>query len=80
MLRAVDGDAVLLVVNGSLDPVDVVLAPLAPDGDETTWELAWNSTWEHPGEVSAAALNGGLHQDAGTRAAQEPLSLRVYLA
>jgi glycogen operon protein len=76
MLRVAGEDAVLVVVNGSLDPVDVVLAADRP----TTWELAWDSTWEHPGEVSAAALNGGLHQDAGTRAAQEPLSLRVYLA
>jgi isoamylase len=103
MLRTAEGDAVLLVVNGSLDPVDVVLADVAPagagaaaagapggpdartpgavpDAGATTWELVWDSTWEHPGEVSAAALNGALHQESGTRAALEPLSLRVYVA
>ncbi|WP_454051395.1 glycogen debranching protein GlgX [Cellulomonas sp. Marseille-Q8402] len=76
MLRAVDDDAVLVVVNGSLDPVDVVLA----DGRPTTWTLAWDSTWEHPDEAGSAAVNGALHQDAGTRALLEPLSLRVYTA
>ena len=74
MLRAVDDDAVLVVVNGSLDPVVVVLA----DGLPTTWTLAWDSTWEHPDEAGSPDVNGTLHQASGTRASLEPLSLRVY--
>lgn len=74
MLRVVDGDVVLLVVNGSLDPVDVVL----PEVGTPRWDLAWDSTWEHPDEASTAAINGALHQAAGTRAVVEPLTLRLY--
>ncbi|HEY0217346.1 MAG TPA: glycogen debranching protein GlgX [Cellulomonas sp.] len=76
MLRIVDGDAVLLVINGSLDPVDVTLA----DDRPTTWGLAWDSTWEHPDEARTAAINGALHQESGARVVVEPLSLRVYAA
>jgi glycogen operon protein len=76
MLRAAGDDAVLLVVNGSLDPATVVLA----DDRPTRWRLAWDSTWEHPDGAQEAALTGVLHQDAGARALLEPLSLRVYVA
>ena len=76
MLRVAGDDAVLVVVNGSLDPVDVVLAGDRP----TTWELAWDSTWERPADARAAALAGVLHQESGTRAVLEPLTLRVYVA
>ncbi|HEY0188042.1 MAG TPA: glycogen debranching protein GlgX [Cellulomonas sp.] len=76
MLRSVDGDAVLLVINGSLDPVDVTLA----DDRPTTWSLAWDSTWERPEETRTAAINGALHLAAGSRVVVEPLSLRVYTA
>lgn len=76
MLRSLDGDTVLVVVNGALDPVEVVLA----DDRPTTWRLVWDSTWENPAEARAAAIAGMLHQDAGTRVLLEPLALRVYTA
>jgi glycogen operon protein len=76
MLRDVDGDAVLLVINGSLDPADVVLA----DDRPTTWTLAWDSTWEHPDEARTSAINGALRAGSGSRVVLEPLSLRVYTA
>jgi len=68
--------AVLVVINGALDPVDVTLA----DDRPTQWELAWDSTWEEPGERAAAAIGGGLHPVSGGRAYLEALSMRVYLA
>ncbi|OIQ88253.1 glycogen debranching enzyme [mine drainage metagenome] len=69
--------AVLLVVNGSLDEADVVLADERP----TTWELVWDSTWEHPAERDAAvASNGGIAAANGTVVTVEPLSVRVYVA
>jgi len=83
MLRCVPaetaGDAsssVLVVINGALDPIEVTLA----DGRPTEWELAWDSTWEEPGERVAAAIGGGLHAASGARAYLEALSLRVYLS
>ncbi|MFF1531150.1 glycogen debranching protein GlgX [Cellulomonas sp. NPDC058312] len=76
MLRVAEDDAVLLVVNGSLDPMPVALA----GGAGTRWELAWDSTWEHPDEARTAAIEGALHLDAGAGVLLEPLSLRVYTA
>nr|WP_227422968.1 glycogen debranching protein GlgX [Pengzhenrongella sicca] len=83
MLRSVPADAagpaqsaVLVVINGALDVVDVALA----DDRPTEWELAWDSTWEEPGERAAAAIGGGLHAASGAIASLEALSLRVYLA
>jgi isoamylase len=75
MLREVPGSTALLVLNGSLDPLPIVLA----DDRPTRWELAWDSAWEHPGEQSSAAIGGGLHPDAGDTVVLEPLSLRLYL-
>ena len=69
-----DGDAVLLVVNGSLDQADVKLAD-AP----RPWELAWDSVWDHPDEASEAAITGGLHPAPGEVVTLEPLSLRIYV-
>ncbi len=71
-----DSCAVLVVVNGALDPVDVVLA----DGRPTAWELAWDSTWEHPDEARSAAIGGVLHASAGDRVVLDGLSMRVYVA
>jgi isoamylase len=68
-------DEVLLLVNGALDAVAVRLA----DGDATPWTLAWDSVWEHPAEVSTAAISGGLHQSVGSVTTVEPLSMRVYV-
>jgi len=83
MLRSVPSDApdqpssdVLVVINGALDPIEVTLA----DDRPTEWELAWDSTWEEPGERAAAAIGGGLHAASGATAYLEALSLRVYLA
>ena len=39
----------LVVINGSLDQVDVVL----PDGHNTDWHLTWDSTWPVPRPHSA---------------------------
>jgi glycogen operon protein len=70
------GRAVMLVINGALDPVEVALADDGPHG----WELAWDSTWENPDELSSAAINGALHPVPGQGVLVEPLSLRVYLS
>ena len=83
MLRSVPSDspshpsaAVLVIINGALDPIEVTLA----DDRPTQWELAWDSTWEEPGERAAAAIGGGLHAISGAVSYLEALSMRVYLA
>ncbi|MFC8923945.1 glycogen debranching protein GlgX [Cellulosimicrobium sp. NPDC057127] len=71
---------VLVVLAGGLDPVDVTLPGLraaAGEGAEE-WALAWDSTWEHPGE-HVEADGDGLGRP-GDVAALEPLSLRVYVS
>jgi len=74
MARATaDGDAVLLVVNGSLDLADVKLAGTGP------WELAWDSVWDTPDEARDAAIGGGLHPAPGEHVMLESLSMRVYV-
>ncbi|WP_029290168.1 glycogen debranching protein GlgX [Cellulomonas sp. HZM] len=70
-----EGDVVLLVINGALEPVDVTLC--GEPGDR--WRLAWDSVWETPGEERAAAIGGALRCGSGDTASLEPLSLRVYL-
>ncbi|WP_127841654.1 glycogen debranching protein GlgX [Actinomyces wuliandei] len=42
--RLWDDDDLLVVVNGTLDQVEVVL----PNGHDTDWHLAWDSTWAVP--------------------------------
>ena len=75
MARATtDGDAVLLVVNGALNPVDVHLATAAD-----AWELAWDSVWDHPDDAHDSAIHGGLHPAPDDVVTLEPLSLRVYV-
>ncbi|WP_407344171.1 glycogen debranching protein GlgX [Pengzhenrongella phosphoraccumulans] len=66
---------VLIVINGALDLVEVTLA----DEHPTQWELAWDSTWDEPGERAAAAIGGGLHAASGETVDLEALSLRVYV-
>jgi len=70
--RAPENDAVLLVINGSLDPVDVVLA----DGHRRSWRLEWDSVWESPAEADEAAE---LVSAPGDTVQVDPLSLRVYV-
>ena len=70
-----DVSTVLLVINGSLDPVDVALG----DDRPTHWELVWDSAWEHPDE-RYAELNGSPDPVTGDRVLVEPLTLRVYVA
>lgn len=65
-----DDDAVLLVVNGALDPVDVTLVELGGP-----WDLEWDSVWD---EADDAALTNGLHPAPGEPVTLEPLTLRVY--
>ncbi|HEY0118739.1 MAG TPA: glycogen debranching enzyme GlgX, partial [Cellulomonas sp.] len=75
MLRTTpEGDAVLLVVNGALDHVDVHLS-----ASDRPWELAWDSVWDHPDEARDAAIGGGLHPLPDEVVTLEPLSLRVYV-
>lgn len=78
MIRtAHDGSAVLVIVNGSLDPVQVTLA----DGCHGRWELAWDSTCEHPDEIQGPEMqgnNGGPRPSPGTAVTVEPLTVRVY--
>jgi glycogen operon protein len=75
MVRAAcDGSAVLVVINGALDPVQVALA----DGATGDWRLVWDSSVEHP-----AALNTPSRRRAvpvGRRVTIEPLTMRVYSA
>ena len=66
---------VLVVVNGALEPATVTLADARP----TQWVLAWDSTWEEPGERAAAAIGGGLLTASGEAIDLEALSLRVYV-
>ncbi|PFG37720.1 glycogen operon protein [Flavimobilis soli] len=58
--------AVLVALNGSLDPV-----PLTLPADET-WELVWDSTWENPVER--------LSPDDEDDPELEPLSIRMYVS
>ncbi|MCL2464178.1 MAG: glycogen debranching protein GlgX, partial [Micrococcales bacterium] len=69
-----DGDAVLLVVNGALNPVDVVLAAA-----ERPWDLAWDSAWDHPNHPDDASIDDNLQPDPGEVVTLEPLSLHVYV-
>ncbi|MCC2309840.1 glycogen debranching protein GlgX [Cellulomonas chengniuliangii] len=69
-------DTVMLLVNGALDQVEVVLAADRP----TVWELAWDSTWESPRELRAAAMSSALRTPSGDRTVMAPLSTRVYIA
>ena len=69
-----DGDAVLLVVNGALNPIDVHLAA----GDRA-WELVWDSVWDNPDDARDSAIHGGLHPAPAEVVTLEPLSLRVYV-
>ncbi len=65
---ACDGSAVLVVINGALDPVEV----RATDGTAGSWLLRWDSAAEHPGEV------GALRVRPGGRIPMEALTVRVY--
>ncbi len=73
---AEDGSAVLVVINGSFDPVDVMLAP--GTREEGPWELAWDSTWDHPDE--GADDNGSMTPSVGETVLVDRLSLRVYVS
>lgn len=82
MKRAVDvdpdvlPDAVLVVVNGALQEVDVTLAGRAGD----TWRLDWDSVWEHPDDHPEDGTGAEpLHVGSGDHVVLEPLSLRVYV-
>ena len=48
--RALGDDDLLVVINGSLDQVDVVL----PDAHGKDWHLTWDSTWPVPRPHSSA--------------------------
>jgi len=69
-----DGDAVLLVVNGALNPIDVHLA-----AGDNPWELVWDSVWDNPDDARDSAIHGGLHPAPAEVVTLEPLSLRVYV-
>ncbi|GMA30720.1 glycogen debranching protein GlgX [Litorihabitans aurantiacus] len=66
----------LVVINGSLNEVEVALAPSRTDG----WELVWDSVWDTPGEVAEAAAAGLVEVDGGARVPLEALSIRYYLS
>ena len=79
MIRTAPGaPGVLLVINGALDPVEMVLPDLP---DDAVWHLAWDSVAEHP---DAVGLNGGngdeQERPPGSAVLVEPLSMRVYIA
>nr|WP_123307202.1 glycogen debranching protein GlgX [Cellulomonas sp. PhB143] len=91
MLRtgpADDAHDVLLVLNGSLDDVEVALGGIAvPDGAGTGggahvrpqgWTLAWDSDWEHPDDRSTVEGDGTAAP--GDVVVLEPLSLQVYVS
>ncbi len=73
---ACDGSAVLLLVNGALDPVAVTLADGVP-----TWQLRWDSTTEHPDDLErpgGPAAKGNGRVAAGAPVLVEALSVRIY--
>lgn len=67
-----DRDA-LVVLNGALQVADVTV----PAGGTGTWELVWDSTWEHPDQRDH---NGNGAPSAGDDVVLEPLALRLYLS
>ena len=74
----IDDSHVLLVINGTLDPRDVVLAGR---GNSTRrWTLAWDSSWETPDERDSGPDGRGTSLAAGVTVQLEPLSIQVYLA
>ncbi len=75
MIRtADDGAALLLLINGALDPVGFTM----PDGaQQPAWTLVWDSVADHPDTVG---LNGDGHAEPGDAVLLEPLSMRVYTA
>ena len=70
-----DADA-LIVLNGSLDQLEVELAI----GRERGYNLMWDSAWEHPREVRAQAILSGVRVLPGERIEMDPLSMRLYLS
>jgi glycogen operon protein len=70
-----DADA-LLVLNGSLDQVEVELAI----GRERGYKLMWDSSWEHPREIRAQAILSGIRVLPGERVEMDPLSIRLYFS
>lgn len=76
--RANDCD-VLLVLNGGLSDADVVLAPPRPGS--ARWELAWDSSWDHPtrddGDRGAVGQGG---PGGACSVTLEALSVQVLLA
>ncbi|MBO1750833.1 glycogen debranching protein GlgX [Actinotalea sp. BY-33] len=78
MIRtARDGSAVLMIINGSLDPVEVTVPPAVPGA----WQLLWDSVAEHPEDLTdpdGAGANGAGAPSPGTVLLVEPLSMRVY--
>ncbi len=70
-----DVDA-LVVLNGSLDQVDVELAI----GRERGYTLAWDSSWEHPREIRAQAILSGVRVLPGDHIEMDPLSMRLYFS
>ncbi len=73
-----DGSAVLVLINGALDPVAVTLADGAP-----AWHLRWDSTVEHPDDLErpdGPAANGNGLARSGASVLVEALSIRVYSA
>ncbi len=71
---ACDGSAVLMVINGALDPVNVTLA----DGAAGDWTLRWDSAAEHPDDVAVGHRRRVLR--VGARIRMEPLAMRLYAA
>jgi glycogen operon protein len=77
MIRtAPDAPSALLVINGALDPVEMVLPDLP---DDAVWHLEWDSVAEHPDAVGLGSGNGDeLERPSGSTVVVEPLSMRVY--
>lgn len=74
------GDSDLLVViNGSLNPADVYLAP----GRGLPWQLAWDSTWENPMEsgIPDPCISQPAPEQHLANSCQEMMgmSVRIYL-
>lgn len=73
MIRvAPDGSAVLLLLNGALEPVEFTIAGGLPD--DGVWQLAWDSVAEHPD----APVTDEVRATPGAAVVVEPLSMRLY--
>lgn len=68
--------AVLVVMHGGLEPVQLKL----PEQGAQVWHLLWDSTWERPDAATALVSEEELHVAAGAQITVDELTIQVYRA